>query len=185
MSEHSERTRQPTGFEPGPLSDVESRASGDRWTLGFVRELRHPPEKVWAALTDPAQLREWSPFVADRDLGRPGAATLTMIDGDVTEDLPAKVTRAEPPRLLEYSWGGDLLRWELTPTDRGTRVTLEHTVEGRDWMPKAAAGWHLCLDVAERLLDGHPVGPIRGGDARNYGWDELNDAYAAKLRVGR
>ena len=66
-------------------------------------------------------------------------------------------------------------------TGTGTRLTLRHTVEDRQWVPKVAAGWHLCLDVAEHLLDGDPVGPIRGADARNYGWDELNEAYAAKL----
>ena len=37
------------------------------------------------------------------------------------------------------------------------------------------------LDVAERLLDGDPVGPIRGEDAKNYGWDRLHDAYAETL----
>ena len=48
-------------------------------------------------------------------------------------------------------------------------------------MPKVAAGWHLCLVVAERLLDGDAVAPIRGQAAREHGWDELNEAYAAKL----
>jgi hypothetical protein len=46
------------------------------------------------------------------------------------------------------------------------------------------AGWHLCLDVAERLLDGQPVEPIRGQDAMNQGWQELHDAYAERLGVG-
>ena len=104
-----------------------------------------------------------------------------MIDGDVAEDLPASVRRAEPPTLLEYTWGTDLLRWTLEPVDAGTRLTLEHTLADRDWVPKVAAGWHLCLDVAERLLDGDPVGPIRGEDAKNYGWDRLHDAYAETL----
>lgn len=172
-----------TTFEPSSLADVECRADGDRWTLVFVRVLRRAPEKVWAALTDPAQLREWSPYTADRDLGSVGEATLTMIDGDVSEDLPASVTRAEPPRLLEYTWGTDLLRWELAAFDSGTRLTLRHTVADKAWVPKVAAGWHLCLDVAEHLLDGRPIGPIRGEDARYYGWEDLHDAYAEKLAI--
>jgi Activator of Hsp90 ATPase homolog 1-like protein len=93
------------------------------------------------------------------------------------------VTRADPPTVLEYAWGKDLLRWQLSPTEQGTRLTLEHTVEDRDLVPKVAAGWHICLVVAERLLDGAPIGPIRGEDARNYGWDELNEAYAAALGI--
>jgi uncharacterized protein YndB with AHSA1/START domain len=168
-------------YEPSPLAEVDSQASGDQWTLVFVRDFRHPPERVWGALTDPAQLSEWAPFVADHDLGTTGEATLTMIDGDTAEDMPASVQRAEPPHLLVYSWGKDLLRWELAATPAGTRLTLSHTLEDRDWLPKVAAGWHLCLDVAEHLLDGEPMGPIRGSDAKKYGWDELHDAYAAKL----
>lgn len=172
-----------TSFEAGPLADVQCRADADRWTLIFVRELRHSPEKVWAALTDPEQLGEWAPYTADRNLGRPGDVTLTMIDGDTTEDLATSVTHAERPTLLEYTLGTDLLRWELAPIDAGTRLTLQHTVQDRDWVPKAAAGWHICLVVAELLLDGRPVGPIRGEDARNYGWDHLHDAYAKVLDV--
>jgi uncharacterized protein YndB with AHSA1/START domain len=173
-----------SSFQPGPLADVDSSAAEDgRWTLLFVRDLRHPREKVWAALTEPAQLSEWSPYIADRNLGTVGHATLTMIDGDTTEDLPATVTRADAPTLLEYALGSDLVRWELAATESGTRLTLRHTVEGRDWVPKVAAGWHLCLDVAELLLDGRPIGPIRGNEARNYGWDELNQAYAEKLSI--
>jgi uncharacterized protein YndB with AHSA1/START domain len=170
-------------FDPGPLAEVSYRHEDDRWTLVFVRALRHPPERVWAALTEPGQICAWAPYTADRNLARPGAATLTMIDGDTAEDLSAEVTRAEPPLLLEYTWGTDVLRWELAPTEAGTDLTLHHTVAGADWLAKAAAGWHLCLFVAERLLDGAPMGPIRGRAAMDYGWQELNDAYAAQLRV--
>jgi uncharacterized protein YndB with AHSA1/START domain len=170
-------------FELGPLADVDCRASDDRSTLAFVRNLRHSPEKVWAALTDPAQLREWAPFTADRDLTRVGDATLTMIDGDSAQDLPATVIRAEPPTLLEYMWGTDLLRWELAPVASGTRLTLQHTVNDPTMLAKVAAGWHICLVVAEHLLDGQPVGPIVGDNARNYGWDALHEAYAQRLAV--
>ncbi|HWB70813.1 MAG TPA: SRPBCC family protein [Egibacteraceae bacterium] len=166
---------------PGALAQVDYHATEDRWTLVFVRDLRHPPQKVWTALTEPAQLLEWAPFTADRNLGSVGDATLTMIDGDTSQDLPASVRRAEPPTVLEYTWGDDVVRWELAATDRGTRLTLRHTVQDREWLPKVAAGWHLCLVVAEHLLDGAPVGPIRGEDAKNYGWDDLHDAYAEKL----
>lgn len=176
----------PHTFDPGPLAEVGYQAGEDRWTLVFVRDLPYPRERVWAALTEPEQLREWAPFTADRDLGSPGAATLTMIDGDTAEDLPAQVRQVEPPALLEYTLGGDLLRWELAAAGPGTRLTLRHTVaEGREWVPKVAAGWHLCLTVAERLLDGRPVGPIRGADAHNYGFDELHTAYAVRLGLPR
>jgi uncharacterized protein YndB with AHSA1/START domain len=170
-------------FTRQPLADVDARPAGDAWTLIFVRDLRHPPATVWAALTDPEKVRDWAPYAVDRDLGTVGPATLTMIDGATAEDLSATVRTAEPPSLLEYTFGTDLLRWELEPTSTGTRLTLRHTLADRDWAPKVAAGWHMCLVVAERLLDGAPVEPVRGAAARDHGWDDLNEAYAAKLGI--
>ena len=170
-------------FDPGPLSEVDCQVGDGGWTLVFVRSLPHPPETVWVALTEPSQLREWAPYTADRNLGEVGDATLTMVDGDVAEDIAASVIRAEPPTLLEHTLGTDLLRWELDAIPSGTRLVLRHTVKDRDWVPKVAAGWHLCLVVAERLLDGRPIGPVRGTDARNHGWDDLHDAYAEKLGI--
>jgi hypothetical protein len=60
-------------YSPGPARGAEIRKDGEKWTLILVRELRHPPEKVWQALTDPAHLREWAPFEADGSLGTVGA----------------------------------------------------------------------------------------------------------------
>ena len=65
-------------YVPGPASGVQFRKERDKWTLVLVRELRHSPESVWQALTDPAHLREWAPFDADRNLGTAGA---TLIGG--------------------------------------------------------------------------------------------------------
>ncbi|SCE98551.1 Uncharacterized conserved protein YndB, AHSA1/START domain [Micromonospora coriariae] len=171
-------------FRPSAPAEVAAETADGGTTLVFVRDLRHPPATVWAALTDPAQLAEWAPFLADRNLGAPGAAVLTMVDGETAIPAPATVRRAEPPHLLEYSWGEDLLRWELSPLVSGTRLTLRHTLADPGMLPMVAAGWHLCLDVADRLLDGHPVGPIRGAEALDFGWSELRDTYAGRLDEG-
>jgi uncharacterized protein YndB with AHSA1/START domain len=165
---------------PGPLADVRREEPN---TLVFIRDLRHPPELVWTALTDPEQLAHWAPFEADHPLDEPRDVTLTMIDGDTRAPLPATVRRAEAPRLLEYTWGADTLRWELTPIETGTRLTLRHVVveQGPEWLAKVAAGWHLCLTVAERRLAGEQVEPIRGQAAKAHGWDDLATAYAEQL----
>jgi uncharacterized protein YndB with AHSA1/START domain len=172
-----------TPFTPSPAQPIATERDGDRWTLVFVRELRHSPEVVWAALTDPAQLREWSPFRPDRALDTRGDATFTMVDGDDEEDTEASIQVADAPRVLQYDWAGDLLRWELEPTGAGTRLTLRHTVQSEEWVPRVAAGWHLCLDVADLLMGGEHVDPVVGRAARANGGDELRAAYAAQLGV--
>ncbi|MFI7540676.1 SRPBCC family protein [Actinoplanes sp. NPDC049599] len=167
-----------SAFDPGPPADAAVVAAGEQWTLIFVRTLPHPLAKVWAALTDPGRLDQWAPFTAAGDLSRPGATTLTTVDGPDRTDLPATVLRAEPPTLLEYTWGDDLLRWELAPAGDGTRLTLRHTLAEPDLAPMVAAGWHLCVAVLDRLLADDPVGVIRGRDAKAHGWDGLRAAYA-------
>jgi uncharacterized protein YndB with AHSA1/START domain len=172
-------------FDPGPPAGARVVPEGGAWTLIFIRDLRHPPGAVWAALTDPAELDQWAPFAAERDLSVTGDTTLTMIDGDTRTAIPATVRRAEPPVLLEYIWGDDLLRWELEPTAGGTRLTLRHTLAKPGMDPMVAAGWHLCVAVLARLLDGDPVGVIRGHDAMGYGWEILRDGYADMFKRDR
>ncbi|MEU8817131.1 SRPBCC domain-containing protein [Actinoplanes sp. NPDC048796] len=158
-------------------------AAGERWTLVFVREFRQAPAVVWAALTEPEQLDRWAPFVPVRHLGSLGETTLTMVDGAVREPVPAVVLRAEAPVVLEYSWGADLLRWELEDNQGGTRLILRHTLSQPGSQAMVAAGWHLCADVLRRLLDGRPAGVIRGSDAKNHGFEELRAAYAKKFEI--
>src|SRR5947208_1720857 len=112
-------------YTPGPASGAEVRKEGEKWTLVLVRQLRHPPEKVWQALTDPAHLREWAPFDADCSLGIAGAAVkLSTVGAPTPHVTDTKVTRADAPRALEYGWGGNDMRWELEPIQGGTRLTL-------------------------------------------------------------
>ena len=66
-------------YKPGPAAGAEIRKDGEKWTLILVRDLKHPPAKVWDALTDPAQLREWAPFDADRSLGSLGPVKLSTV----------------------------------------------------------------------------------------------------------
>lgn len=170
-------------YQPGGAGDAGVRTDGGRPTLVVVRQLRHPPAKVWLALTDPAHLREWAPFDADRDLGTAGAVTLTLVGVAAPETFESQVRVADAPRVLEYTWGTDVLRWELEAIGSGTRLTLHHTVDDRTMIPKVAAGWHICLDVAERALDGQPIGRIAARDALKFGWERLNAEYAERLGI--
>ena len=92
-------------YTPGPASGAQVRKEGEKWTLILTRELRHTPEKIWNALTDPTQLSEWAPFEADGNLGTAGTTVrLTTIGAPGPLVAETKVTRADAPKLLEYNW---------------------------------------------------------------------------------
>jgi hypothetical protein len=163
-------------YTPGPASGAQVRKEGDKWTLILVRELRHPPDKVWQALTDPAHLREWAPFVVDGSLGTVGAKVNLTWVGNPTP-LETKVVRADAPNMLEV---GDM-RWELEPSGSGTRLTLWHSIDRR-FVAWGAAGWHLAFDVLDHLLAGTPIGRLAGGDAmKAAGWQRLVAEYAKQF----
>ena len=169
-------------YAPGPANGAQVRKDGDKWTLILVRELRHPPAMVWQALTDPAHLSEWAPFDADRNLDTVGPVKLSLVSTPKPQVFESSVKRAEAPRLLEYSWGGNDLRWELETLGGGTRLTLWHNIDRR-FISWGAEGWHICFDVLERLLAGEPVGRIAGTDAVKFGWQRLNIEYAKQFGI--
>jgi uncharacterized protein YndB with AHSA1/START domain len=174
----------PEQYAPGPASGVQVRKDGERWTLILVRELRHSPVKVWQALTDPAQLREWAPFDADGGLDTVGSKVkLTTVGAPGPHVTETTVTRADAPTLLEYNWGGFDMRWQLEPHAGGTRLTLWTNIDRR-FISMGAAGWHICLDVLDHLLGGTPIGRIVGPAAMKFdGWRRLNSEYARQLGV--
>jgi len=169
-------------YKPGPASGAQIRKDADHWTLILVRELRHPPMKVWEALTDPAQLREWAPFDADRSLASVGAVKLSTVGAPKSMVSETQVTRADAPKLLEYRWGDNDMRWQLEPLGAGTRLTLWHNID-RNYISMGAAGWHICLDVLDRLLAGDPLGRIVGPEAMKFEWSRLNTEYANQFGV--
>ena len=169
-------------YAPGKAAGAQVRKEGDRWTLILVRELRHPPTIIWQALTDPAQLHEWAPFDADRNLDSTGPVKLSTVATATAQVSETSVTRAEAPTLLEYSWGGNDIRWELEPLANGTRLRLWHNI-GRKFVSMGAAGWHICFDVLDRFLAGDPIGRIVGREAMKFEWQRLNTEYAKQFGI--
>jgi uncharacterized protein YndB with AHSA1/START domain len=170
-------------YTPGAAYGAEIDKSGEEWTLVLVRELRHPPAKVWRALTEPEHLREWAPFDADRSLAAGVTAKLTTVGAPGPHVTETKVKRADAPKALEFSWGGGDLRWELEPQGGGTKLTLWANIN-RNFISMGAAGWHVCFDVLDRFLAGQPIGRIAGPPAMQLeGWQRLHAGYAKLLDV--
>jgi len=164
-------------YAPGPARGAQVRQDGDKWTLILVRELRHAPEKVWQALTDPAHLRGWAPFEADGSLGTVGSTVkLTWVGTSRVSET--RVMRADAPKVLEYYD----IRWELEALGDGTRLTLWHNIDRR-FIAMGAAGWHICFDILDRLLGGTPIGRIVAGEAMKFDWPRLNAEYAQRFGI--
>jgi uncharacterized protein YndB with AHSA1/START domain len=125
--------------------------------LRFERRLAHPPQRVWRAITDSADLAAWLIADGSVDAREGGAVLLRWSDTEVARGV---VTRCEPPHLLEYTWQEgeqpeSVVRFELTPVTDGTLLVLTHMrIESRAGF---GAGWHAHLDLLAGLLDGRDV----------------------------
>jgi uncharacterized protein YndB with AHSA1/START domain len=130
--------------------------AGDRWRLRFTRRLPHPPEKVWRALTEPEHLQTWFPqrIVGEWRVGAP----LQFVSQ--FGDFAGEVLAFEPPSVLEFRWGTDTIRLEVSQDqdrDRDPNASVLTLIDTFDELGKAArdaAGWHECLDKLELELDG-------------------------------
>ena len=149
-----------------------------KWVLRYERVLRHPPQKVWRALTESEQLRHWMPcdIVGER---REGAELELPFWPDHVErySIPESVLHGmikvwDPPRVFEWTWETDVLRWELEPIADGTLLTLTTWLSDDD--PAAtkgvAAGYHICLDQLMTLLDTGSTEPLIDADVGR--WEE-------------
>ncbi|MEV8371401.1 SRPBCC family protein [Kribbella sp. NPDC056861] len=126
-----------------------------RTVLRMERALRHPPEKVWRALTEPSELAAWFPAAVELDLRLDGRIAFSF-EGEEGSD--GGVIRAyDPPRLLEYNWGAEIQRWELVPTPDGCLLKLTATYDDRPGSASFTAGWTLCLDALDQALGGNSI----------------------------
>ncbi|MFD3401798.1 SRPBCC family protein [Kribbella sp. NPDC058693] len=126
-----------------------------RTVLRMRRDLRHPAEKVWRAITEPSQLAGWFPAAVELDLRLDGPVKFTFEQdpGAPVDEQSSGVIRAyEPPHLIEYTWGEEVLRWELQPTADGCTLHLTATYDDRPGSASFAGGWTLCLDALDRIL---------------------------------
>ena len=129
------------------------------------REMAHPPEKVWRALTESSLLQEWlmendfKPVVGNRSTFRmPSSPNWNGV-------TDCEVLAVEPNKRLSYTWNssGDeaanglktVVEWTLTPTANGTLIRMEHSgfrPEQEFFYKGATYGWNKMLAAMEEVL---------------------------------
>jgi uncharacterized protein YndB with AHSA1/START domain len=121
----------------------------------FERHLKHSVEKVWSSLTENDKLAKWFPELRVVELREGGTMQFAMPNGTVDE---LQITELIEYSVLEYTWWGDGVRFELYPEAEGCRLVLIRKLNTvTDHTPKDLTGWHVCLDVINALLNGTTI----------------------------
>lgn len=143
------------------------------YTARYERRLKHSAQKVWAYLTENEKLAKWFSELSVEDLREGGIIKFDMQDGTFEE---MSILELKMHSVLEYTWGEDQVRFELYPEADGCRlVMIEKINKLTDHTPRDLAGWHVCLDVIEALLEGRTV------ENRHDYWKTWYEKYAAAI----
>jgi uncharacterized protein YndB with AHSA1/START domain len=159
-----------------PLATV--RREGTLVVLRYERDLRHPTEKVWRAITETEHLRRWFPtdIVGERRAGAevdfpfwPGHVEKYEIEEPVAH---GEIVAWEPPTAFEWIWDDERVRFDLSTTGEGTRLVVTTWIPETGPVVGASAGYHAILDQLALLLDGEdppqfvPDEVVQGLEAR-------------------
>ncbi len=166
------------------LGTIHPTADG-RFVLRFEVPLAQSREIVWHALTQPEPRACWFPARVQLELreGAPLHFTPTRAQVErfgIPQDQigTGVVLQVSPPALLEFSWGDEVLRWELAQAPAGgTTLIFTNTITDSADAPAIAAGWHAGLEVVKAQLDGSKLERSMWERA-----EELTSDYAATMR---
>ena len=153
----------------------------DESTVKFERVLPGPIERIWGFLTENDKRAQWLC----------GGDVETAVDGKVDmhfhnkslssdDDIPrpekyrdmpekmsftGKVTRCEPPHILEHTWefGEELSEVCFRLEEEGDKVRLvliHRRLESTDTVLDVSGGWHTHLNVLVDVLAGSKLRPF-------------------------
>lgn len=125
------------------------------YTARFDRHFNHAVEEVWSMLTDNEKLQQWFAELRIADLRKGGLIQFDLQDGTF---IDMQIVDYEPSKVLAFEWGEDIARFELSPVSDGCQLTFIETISSfTEQTIKDLAGWHVCLDVIEAILDGRTI----------------------------
>ncbi|MGA9859153.1 MAG: SRPBCC family protein [Solirubrobacteraceae bacterium] len=136
-----------------PISGTYSEHDGNP-IVRFERTFPHPPEAVWRAVTEPERLEQWFPTTVEFDELRVGEPIRFAFTHGDYPTLSGEIREVSPPRRLVFTWGDDLLTFELAPAEEGAACRLAFSValDSAEKAARDAAGWEGCLDGLAELV---------------------------------
>lgn len=127
-------------------------------SLVIEKDMPHPPEKIWRALTQAPLIGQW---LMENDFQPVVGHKFTLR----TKPMPnwngvveCQVLSVEPCQRLAYTWGAlsldSVVTWTLTPGNGGTHVRMEQSgfesEEGPNYKG-ATYGWQKFIGSLERV----------------------------------
>ncbi|HEX8855491.1 MAG TPA: SRPBCC family protein [Thermoleophilaceae bacterium] len=151
-----------------------------RPAIRFERRIAHPVEAVWHAVTEPGELAHWFPDPVELDELKPGASMRFDLSAHGMDPMDGEIRELEPPRLFAFTWGDEMLRFELDPEDggRACRLRFTHFLSERDKAARDAAGWQVCFDRLDESLAAGGAGAANTGVTP--AWREYYERYLAE-----
>ena len=159
------------------MTDGQLEQANEHWQVRYVRSLPHPPEKVWRALTEPEHMEAWFPcrIVGEWEVGAPLRFEFKRAGVD---PIVGEVFTYNPPKQLEFTWGDELLQFELEPDGDGCVLTLVAAIHELGKAARDGAGWHACLDNLAYSLDGKQPPWDTASDER---WAQVHPGYVKRF----
>ena len=153
------------------MTDGTLETTGGRSALRFERRLSHPIERVWRAVSEPAELERWFPAAADWT----PAVGETFEAGGAT----GEVTEVDAPHRLAWTFNGELYSFDLSGDEGGCLLVFTHAFDDRARAAQTATGWDAYLSRLEPHLDG---GFLSEEEAHEP-WEQVHERYAERFGV--
>jgi uncharacterized protein YndB with AHSA1/START domain len=155
---------EPTAY--GTLETIDGRPA-----LRFERTLAYPIERVWRAISEPAELERWFPAAVD----------WTPATGETFEAAGAtvEVTEVDAPHRLAWTYAGQLHSFELADQGEGCRLIFTHVIDDPALAAQTATGWETYL----LRLEPHLAGGYLSEEEAHKPWQEIHERYAERFGV--
>lgn len=129
-------------------------ASDGRSAVRLDRTVTHPIDKVWRAVTESEHLSQWFPAHVEIEMTAGGTVSFDLGGGEM---MYGKVISLDPPHQISFTWGDDVLSFDLAPEVGVTRLRMTHTFDDHAGGASFAAGWQACLAALSPVLAREPL----------------------------